>query len=689
MSSYLPRPAASDERGEGDVTDLTPLWSPLKIAGQTLPNRIMASATTLQYGVDQDISARHLAYYRERAAGGIGLLVSEELSASPLCTSPFASALVAHDPSKIAGFRSIIDELAPYDTRFFAQLFASGAYTGSTMGMDDWGPPRAPSRVSVPGFDTPLPLTTAEIEQIIEDFARSAHNMLEAGIHGVEVHGAHGWLVGQFLSPFFNRRTDQWGGSLENRCNFARRIGEALRAAVGPDMPVGLTLSADEYISTSGITESEALAQLDLFAADGVYDFYDLSTGSPHSENMQIAPMAVPEGFLLPFAAKAKAVVGDRAAVFVAGRVVDVGMAAAAVGTGAADMVAMTRAHIADPHIVRKARVGQSATITPCVGVNVCVARAIAGEPVACAVTPASGREETWSHDLTVNGAPDRTRRVVILGAGPAGLQTAAVAAERGHEVIVLERRAAAGGHLRTLSTLPSLEAWTKTIENLVDRIELAGGEIRLGVDATVAGVAETDPDQLVIATGAEWDATGESTMNPPRGPIPGAAPEVIQDIGAAIDRVAVDPLALGRRVVIVDTSGDAPAVALAEKLGRAGVEVDLITPADALGAVLAVRLELPHALERLAAAGVAIGVRQDVHSIEGDSVLVEDVNGAFRRTLDQVDCLVVSQERRPPEAFVKSLLDAFPDAHVIGDALSPRSIEALVYEAEALARRI
>lgn len=649
----------------------------------------MASATTLQYGADQDISGRHRAYYRERAEGGVGLLISEELSASPLCTSPFSTALVAYDESKIAGFRSIIDELAPYDTRFFAQLFASGAYTGSTMGMEDWGPPRAPSRIGVPGFDPPLPLSTDEIEQIVEDFAGSARNMQAAGVHGVEVHGAHGWLVGQFLSPFFNRRTDEWGGSLAGRCRFARRIGEAIRAAVGEEMPIGLTLSADEYISDTGITEVAALEQLELLAADGVYDFYDLSTGSPHSENMQIAPMGVPEGFLLPFAARAKKVVGDRAAVFVAGRVVDVGMAAAAVGSGAADMVAMTRAHLADPHIARKAKAGKGTTITPCIGVNVCVARAIAGEPVACAVTPASGREETWSHDLTDAGNQAASRRrVAIVGAGPAGLQAAAVAAERGHEVVVWEQEQAPGGHLRSLATLPSLGSWAKTVENLVDRIQTAGGEIRCGIEVDAAAVAETSPDLVVIATGAGWDASGESTMNPARGPIPGATPEMVCGLGPAIDRVAEDPLALGRRVLILDTTGDAPAFALAEKLAGAGVEVELITPADAAGAVLAVRLELPQTLARLAKVGVAIGVRQDIGSIEGRSVLIEDVNGAFRRRLDEVDQVVVAQARRRPAA-VDSLLEAFPEAHVIGDALSPRSIEALMYEAEALARTI
>lgn len=672
------------------IDDLEPLWAPVSLGRLSLPNRLMASATTLQYGENQQVSPRHLAYYRERARGGVGLMFSEELSATPICVSPFPSALDAHDPDKSHGLRAIVEELAPYPTRFYAQLFASGAYTSSTPGMEQWEPARAPSRVGVPGFETPLPLTVDEIEQIVADFALSAKNVAAAGVHGVEVHGAHGWLIGQFLSPYFNRRDDGYGGSLERRCRIAVEIGRAIRAEVG-DLPIGLALSFDEYIGPVGITEAETLAQLELLVRESEFDFYDLSAGSPHSEEMQIAPMGVPEGFGLGFAARAKKVVGDRAAIFVAGRVVDVGMAAAAVASGAADVVAMTRAHIADPHIVRKAQTGKRDEITPCVGANVCLARAVSAEPVACVVTPASGRELQWTHDLLDPSMRTPTsRKVAIVGAGPAGLQAAAVASERGHRVVVLERASAPGGHLRQLSTLPFRESWQRSIDSLVRRIERAGGEIRCGETDDLGALESIAPDELIVAVGAAWDATGDSTMNPSRGRIPGAIPDqLLVGLGDAIEQVTTDASALGRRVLVLDTTGQAAVFGLVEKLARAGVEVELVTPLDAAGGSLSVRLELPHVLARLSPLNVKISVQEDIESIDDHDVRIASVWGSRHRTLHDVDRVVISQDRVPQDDVIAALRRVYPAAHVIGDARSPRSTEAVIHEAEELARRL
>ena len=173
------------------------------------------------------------------------------------------------------------------------------------------------------GGESTLPFSRDEIAQVVADYARSAANVKAAGLHGVEVHGSHGWLIGQFLSPFYNRRDDEYGGPVENRCRLAIEIGHALRAEVGDDYPVGLALTYDEVMGDAGITLEDTLAQLEVLVADGVYDFYDLSIGAGHSAYLTISSMAVPEGYPIPAAARAKQLVGDRAAVFVAGRIVD------------------------------------------------------------------------------------------------------------------------------------------------------------------------------------------------------------------------------------------------------------------------------------------------------------------------------------------------------------------------------
>ena len=375
------------------TADLSPLFQPLALAGTELPNRVMTSAMTLQYGDGGFISDRHLAIYEERARGGVGLMFSEQLTASPLSPSPFPSEILAYDERQVERFAALAERLAPYPSRFFAQLFCGGISGSSTAGIGGWQPVRGPSRIGSPGGETPLPLSAGEIEAIVADFARSARHVKEGGLDGVEIHGAHGWLLAQFLSPFYNRREDQYGGTVANRCRFAVEVGRAIRAEVGPDFPLGIALTYDERIGAAGITEDDTLAQLDVFLAAEAFDFFDLSIGSPHSVHFTIAPMAVPEGFSLDFAARARELVAGRAAVFAAGRVVDPAMAASAVASGAVDMVAMSRAHLADPHLVRKAREGRASEIRRCVGANVCVGRAKAGEPVACVLSPSTGRE--------------------------------------------------------------------------------------------------------------------------------------------------------------------------------------------------------------------------------------------------------------------------------------------------------
>ena len=246
-----------------------------------------------------------------------------------------------------------------------------------------------------PDGEPPLPLDEADLAQLAADHARSAAIVQAGGLDGVEVHGAHGWLVGQFLSPFYNRRDDGYGGSVENRCRLALELGRAIRAEVGEAFPVGIALTYDEGIGEAGITPADTERQLEVLASAGVYDFFDLSIGAPHSGHLTISPMSVPEGYALPFGLRAKRVVGDRAAVFVAGRVVSVAMAAQAVAEGAADVVGMTRAHLADPHLVRKAREGRVGETTRCVGANVCVGRALRGVEVACVLNPVTGGRPT------------------------------------------------------------------------------------------------------------------------------------------------------------------------------------------------------------------------------------------------------------------------------------------------------
>lgn len=673
-----------------EMHGLEALWQPLRLRDVVVPNRVLCSAVTLQYGERGLVGERHLAFYRERALGGVGLVFSEQLTATPASDTAFPGAIAAHDERQVPRFRALAEALAPFETRFFAQLVAGGAKSDSTLGLDRWSPARAPSRVPAPGGEVPLPLAEEEIAGIVADFARSARHVAAGGLHGLEVHGAHGWLVGQFLSPYYNRREDGYGGSVESRCRLALEIGRAVRAEVGDGFPVGLTLTYDEVIGEAGITPADTEAQLEVLAAAGVYDFFDLSIGAPHSGHLTISPMSVPEGYALPFAARARAVVAGRAAILVAGRVVDPHRAARAVATGQADMVAMTRAHLADPHLLRKARAGAGATITRCVGANVCVGRALAGAEVHCVLNPVTGREAQWGEGTLT--PTKSSRRVLVVGAGPAGLRAAATAAARGHEVIVHEALDEPGGHLRAIAWLPTRGNWQTAVDDLAGAAVRAGAELRLASRLDAGAIASAGADVVVLATGSAWEATGETARRPDRAGIPVAGPRSPIDLGAALARARSDPAALGRRVVVLDETGTYPPLGLAEALAAAGASVTVVTPAGAIGARTAEQLELPHLLPRLGRLGVELLVGHEIDRIDGDAVRLRGVWSGRETTVTGVDTVVLAVRRRPRDELRAGLAGLVPDGtevRLLGDARAPRTTAAVVHEAEAMARSL
>ncbi len=670
------------------MTDLSPLFQPLPLAGIELANRVMTSAMTLQYGVDGFISDRHLAIYEERARGGVGLMFSEQLTASPLSPSPFPSEIRAYDERQVERFAALAERLAPYDSRFFAQLFSGGISGSSTAGMEGWMPVRGPSRIGEPGGEEPLPLSAEELAAIAADYARSAAHVKAGGLDGVEIHGAHGWLVGQFLSPFYNKREDSYGGSVENRCRFALQVGRAIREEVGPEFPLGIALTYDEMIGADGITPDDTLAQLEVLLAAGSFDFFDFSIGSPHSVHFTIAPMAVEEGFALEFAARARALAAGRAAVFVAGRIVNPRMAAAAVRDGAVDMVAMSRAQLADPHLARKAREGRPELIRRCVGANVCVGRAKTGEPVACVLTPATGRElDGWPHGDLPRVGPGEARRVLVAGAGPAGLRAGAIAAARGHEVTVFERRERAGGHLADLAWLPTREGWGRAVEDLLAELARAGAALRVGTAVDRELVERESPDLVLLAPGSEWEDGGAGAATPNGIAVDGGAR--VLGLDAALELAQLEPGRLGGSVVIADDTGTYAPLGLAEALAAAGTTVRFLTARGAIGSEPDFHLELPHLMPRLRALGVELATDRVVRAVHGGEVEVGDLWGGEPLHIYGVDTVILALRRRPRTELAELLAGAAPELRTIGDALAPRPTATAIEEAERIALAI
>lgn len=665
------------------------VWTPLTIGATTVKHRIMVTGHTQLYGRDHVISDRHVDYYAERARGGAALLVLEQQAVHPAAMN-YHAGCVAFDERAIPMYRRLGEAVHEHGCKQFVQLFAGGSQGRGTLNIENFHPLWAVSRVpSVVYNETPMVMRQEHIDELVRGFGQSAANVKAAGLDGVEIHAAHNQCVGEFLSPGFNKRDDRYGGSVAHRCRLLIEIAEEIRRRTGDDFTVGVRISFDEFLGPEGgITAEDSEAQLEILAATGLLDFVDISGGGYHTLHIAVSPMgAMEEGFMVPFAKRAKAVVGDRAKVFVVGRILDFHMADRIVGEGSADMVAMTRAHMADPFLVRKAREGREREITRCVGVNVCLSRLVADIEVTCAFNPAMGRERELG-DGTLRPANGDARRIAVVGGGPAGLRFAATAARRGHDVVLFEASERLGGHMNLIGGLPTRENWRIGVENLVNPAQDAGVDIRLRSEATAAALREEGFATIVCANGSSWDTTGYSPMRPERNGIPGADQDNVIDVATAIRRALEDPSSLGGRVLVVDETDGYLPLGLAEVLRAGGVDVEVITPHMFVGSDLLGTLDLAHVVPRVKASGTPLTGQQFVERIDGQRVEIYDVWGGPRRTVE-ADTVVLAMMRRPNEELYLQLSDGDASVERVGDVVAPRKIEAVIYEAEELARRV
>jgi 2,4-dienoyl-CoA reductase-like NADH-dependent reductase (Old Yellow Enzyme family) len=669
--------------------ELEHIWQPLSIGPTEVKHRIMMTAQTILYAEDHILSDRHIAFYRERAKGGAALLITEQQAGHRLSKGSFHAGCTAWEKRVIPQYAKLAAAVHEYGCKQFVQLFGCGVHDKGTTIFDEWHPLWAASRV--PSFvhrEVPIAMEQEHIDDVVRGFGESALNVKVAGLDGVEIHGAHSYLVGQFLSRAYNKRTDAYGGSVPNRCRLPIEIAESIRAQVGDSITVGIRLSYDEYLGEAGITAEETDEAVETMAATGLFDYFNISGGGYHTLHMAVPPMNVQEGIFVPFARRAKAIVGDRARVFVVGRILDAAMADRIVAEGSADMVAMTRAQMADPFLVTKVKEGREDEIVRCIGANVCLSRAFDQVKVGCVMNPAVGRERELG-DGTLRPVNGDARKVLVVGGGPAGMRTAAVAAQRGHSVVLLERSSELGGHLNLLQRLPTRTSWRGAVRNFSIPLEKAGVDVRLGRDATRDVIASATPEVVVLASGSRWQRTGFGPFRPDREFIPGWEQEHVLDVGSAVEAVTGSSgRTIGKRVLIHDESAHYLPLGLAELLADEGYDVEIVSPQLFVGEECLKTMDLQHLVPRLVAKGVRLTPQRGIDSIDGDSVTLYCIWGG-EATVRSVDTVVLSTYREPVDELAIEL-DGEPFEVVrVGDALAPRKLEAVVYEAELLGREL
>lgn len=660
--------------------------SPWQWRSHSFKNRILLTGHSVLYGENGFFTPRHAAYYAERARGGVGLIISEQQAAHPSGRN-YHQGLTAYSADAIPSYRLVTGPVRALGVPILAQLFCGGAQGIGTMYIDAWRPLLSPSGIRSTQFgETPAVMSAEDITDVTASFVRSALHAIEGGFSGIQIHVAHSQLLGSFLSPAFNKRDDEYGGSLGNRCRIVREIVGETRRAIGPEPLLGIRISADEHLGGGGITPDEALDAAGLLTADGHLDFVDVSAGGYFAKSVSVPPMAssLSSGFLTGFTSRLRERVGDEVALFSVGRVTTLAEAERVLVEGRLDMVGMTRAHMADPHHIAKAQAGREAEIRHCIGANVCARRLVENLQVTCVMNPAMGREAGRRTE------PARVRtplRVAVVGGGPAGLACAARAAADGHRITLFEEGDALGGRLRALARLPLRERWGRGIENLVAPLRAAGAEIVLNTRVDERTLAAIRPDVVVLATGAEWDLSGYTPYRPDRDSIPGL--RHVRSMG--LDEAVLTGAAQARRhLVIVDESGEAAAAAFSIAAAEAGARCTIVTPLAAYSEVFSKTYELPYFFGRMEQAGVGIHSSSTIDEVDPDGTLVlrSLISGRISR-VEAVDLLVFASGKLPRVGLALPVRRAGYDVRLVGDVRAPRSIEAVIEEGDAVARAL
>jgi len=548
------------------MAEFDSLLSPLKINNVTIRNRILSTAHSSGFVQDGLPQKQYLAYQEQKAIGGIGLtMVAGTSSVTPDSPGKEAGHVDVSSDDIIPHFQKLVRTVRQHGATVFAQIGHMGRR--AIWDRDNWFPVLSASHIREPvNHSFPKEMEDWDIRRVVKGFADAAHRCELGDMQGVEVGGAFSHLVEQFLSPLVNARTDNYGGSLENRMRFLIEILTAMKESVSSDFIIGFRMSADE-LRNGGISLDEGIKIASDISKRGLVNYLSIiaGEGENHISHPTVLPgMSYPVAPYLHIASAVKAEVD--VPVFHAGRVTDLNTAARAIAEGHIDMVGMTRAHMADPHIVKKLQENRIDDIRPCVGANYCIDRFYVRGQARCIHNAATGREQSMPQ--TILPTRRASRKIMVIGAGPAGLEAARVCASLGHEVSLFESQDQTGGQVLIAAKAPRREALANITQWLESQVRKLGVEICLGTEAGQRTVLAAEPDIVIVATGGD----------PHLGRFKG-----LEHAVSCWD-ILSGARAPAETVLLYDDNGEHQAPSCAEFMLNHGALVELVTPDKAIG---------------------------------------------------------------------------------------------------------
>jgi 2,4-dienoyl-CoA reductase-like NADH-dependent reductase (Old Yellow Enzyme family)/thioredoxin reductase len=659
------------------------LSSPLSVGSLTLRNRFVSSANYTALSIDNLPTERYARYHAEKAKGGLALTITGELVVSPSCKYSLPRSIHAYDRNCIPGFKLMTEMVHENGALAVAQLQHAGA---RGYGFDPYGLsvklPMAPSNLATTvdpdGYTVPISMDESQIQQELEYYRIAATNLLEAGFDGVEIKSDSSSLPIQFLSPLTNKRNDEYGGTLENRMRFLDLLISVIHEVTSGRKIMGIKIPGDEFVE--GGLSREAILQVarHIDRANSV-DYIAVGGGNLGFDPDLNTPSAYyPQGLFVELAQGVRAAISKRVKVIALGRIIDPLFAEDVVASGKSDLVSMMRAMIADPHLPRKTFEGRTSEIIPCIGCNQgCLTHVLTNRPTACVLNPVTGREKEWDEVLESK----EKKKILVIGAGPAGIEFARLSSMRGHTITLFEREDRIGGQTNLMASLPGRMDTKRAISFWKSEIDRLNIKLILNHNVGVKEIIELRPDAVVFATGAtNLDNTVSPAFPKPAGT---RFLKSLEDLSLLQEGSLTN-----HKAVVYDDRGDFQALGWVELLVGAGARVTLLTRHSLVAPFVEPWTRLT-ACKRLLPKGVTFVADSYLKEIKRDSVIYFNIFNKIETEVESNFTYFVSWPLPENSLYNELKKNKQIKSYSIGDCRAPRSLEEAIFEGHELARRL